>query len=625
MCGIAGIRRFDGSTVPPSVLAEMAASLTHRGPDDSDAIVNGAVGLAHTRLAIIDLGSSRQPMTSTGGRSTLVFNGEILNYRDLRTALDYPFRTSGDTEVLLALYDRYGPAGVQRLRGQFAYAIHDSATGETHLFRDRLGILPLYYHLDRDQLVFASEPKALFPAIGRPRLDEASLYDYLAHRSVPSPYSFYDGVRKVPPGHYLTVGPDGDAAMTPYWTLPAEQDVLDVSRADAIHLVDEALTASVRDSLVADVPVGSYLSGGLDSSLITALAARERDGGTLHTFSAGFGDSRLDETRWARAVADQLGTVHHEVHVTADDFATNWDRLSLHRDAPLSEPADVAVFRLAQSAREQVKVVLSGEGSDELFAGYPKYRFARPTLRPGPLGPLGRALDHRLPPGGARLRVAARALSEPDAGERMRAWFAPFTRAERETLIGRPPVRTVQEQYRRANGDPLYRMLYADCHTWLSDNLLERGDRMSMAASLELRPPFLDHRLVELAFALPSRTKIHRGTTKWIVKEIARMHLPNHIVDRPKVGFKVPLDDWFRTGLRDLAHDALLDPSSFVASAFDRNAVAGILSAHSAGSRDEQSRIWTLLSLEMWHRQRFSHSREYRSIEFRPRTDSQPK
>ncbi len=586
------------------LLADMGRLLHHRGPDDHGVWCDGSVGFAHTRLAIIDLEGSAQPMAGAGGNTHICFNGEILNYRELRSGLDYPFTTRGDTEVLLAVHEKYGPRGVNELRGQFAYAIHDSRTRETHLFRDRLGILPLYYYVTDTLFAFASEIKALLPVIESPRVDTASLHDFLAHRSVPAPYTFLEGVRKVPQGHHVTARADGSIRIEPFWRLPVDSEILDVTPDAAVDLLDDALQSSIRDALVADVPVGAYLSGGVDSSLICALVAEQRNGEGLHTFSAGFGDERLDETEWARMAAKIVGSNHHETIVSAEDFQRDWARLSWHRDSPLSEPADVAVYHLAELARDHVKVVLSGEGSDELFAGYPKYRFARTTRLAAalPAAPL-RALERRLPAERARLTVALRALSEPSYAERMRGWFAPFTTRERDRLLGGPATRTVLDPYLDGRGDPLRRMLYADVHTWLADNLLERGDRMSMAASMELRPPFLDHRVAELAFHLPSSVKVRNGTTKWIVKELARRHLPAELVDRPKIGFKVPLDEWFRGELKTMAHDLLTGPSSFVGSTFEPDAVRRLLQAHSSGARDEQPRIWTLLSLEVWHRE----------------------
>ncbi|MCB0932556.1 MAG: asparagine synthase (glutamine-hydrolyzing) [Mycobacterium sp.] len=598
------MRRFDGEGVDPIAVRRMAEHLSHRGPDEMGVWIDDSVAFAHARLSIIDLGSSHQPMATDDGLVHLVFNGEILNYRDLRGELSYPFRTDGDTEVLLAIYRKYGPAGVSHLRGQFAYAIHDAATAETHLFRDRLGILPLYYYSDRNFFVFASEIKALLPLLPERSVDDESLHDYLSHRVVPAPYTLIRGVRKVLPGHHLVVCADGTVTTEPYWQVPNNPPTLKIAPDEAIRRIDETLTDSVREALIADVPVGLYLSGGVDSSLLTALAAREHGNEALHTFSASFGEHRLDESAWARKVAGIFRTTHHEVAVTAEDFQNNWAKLSWHRDGPLSEPADVAIYHLAKLAREQVKVVLSGEGSDELFGGYPKYRYARQTRWLGgrPASGLLRLVERSLPAGKSRLRIAVRALSEPSHAERMRAWFAPFSGAERHRLLGGLPARTVLDPYLRGHGDALQQMLYADMFTWLSDNLLERGDRMSMAASLETRPPFLDYRLVELAYALPSRYKVRRGTTKWILKQVALKHLPAEVVNRPKIGFKVPLNDWFRGGLRDYAYDCLTGPSSYVGARFSKSEIVKLLDAHLSGSRNEENRIWTLLSLEVWHR-----------------------
>jgi asparagine synthase (glutamine-hydrolysing) len=605
MCGIVGIRRFDGQPVDADLLRFMSAQLEHRGPDGEGHWLGPGVGLGHRRLSIIDPAGSPQPMPSHDGRLHVTFNGEILNYTALRRRLSYPFSTDGDTEVLLAMFDAQGRRAVDDLDGQFAFALFDEADQALWLFRDRLGILPLYYYADERMFAFASEIKALIPALPRaPEVDESSLHDYLGRRSVPAPFTLFKGIRKVPPGHRVHVERHGRITVEPYWTIPADDTTRDIRPQEAVGIFREALDAAVRRNLVADVPVGAYLSGGVDSSLIVATAVGLGLRSSFMTFSAGFGDPRYDEVHYAREVSRFLGTAHHEVTVTPGAFQTLWRRLTWHRDAPLSEPADVAVFKLATEARRHVKVVLSGEGSDELFGGYPKHRFARWTVAAG-LAPtsarkaLLRPIERALPARAGRLRIAMRALSAESEADRFMAWFAPFTASERTALLGRPACRG--HGLRHPHGDALRRALFVDSHSWLADNLLERGDRMSMAASVELRPPFLDHHLVELAFSLPSSVKVRRGRTKWIVKEVARGVLPAAIVDRPKVGFRVPLDTWFRGGLEDLAWGSLLGANSFVATVMDRRAIQSLLESHRSGRRNEEIRIWTLLSLEMWH------------------------
>ena len=615
MCGIVGIRRFDGGTVHEADLRLMTAQLDHRGPDGEGYWCDGPVGFGHRRLSIIDLAGSPQPMTTPDRRYVLTFNGEIFNYRELRRRLTYPYRTDGDTEALLAAYLAWGAAGVEQLQGQFAYGLYDSADASLWLFRDRLGVLPLYWYADDRVLLFASEIKALLPVLPQPaEVDEAALYAYLGASSVPAPNTLFKGIHKLAQGHWLRAGPDGRVETYRYWAVPADPEELAVSDEEAVDLVEAALRRSVESALVADVPVGAYLSGGVDSSLIVALMA-EVTGTQVDTFSAGFGDRRFDELPHARRVSELFGTRHQEVMVEPDDFARLWPELTWHRDAPLSQPADVALHQLAACARQQVKVVWSGEGSDELFGGYPKHRAARwagavGRVPSGVRSPLMDFTQHRLPARANRLRIAARALGETGVDDRVAGWFAPFTTAERRQLLGGTAAAPAAPAlWAAGRGGPLRRMLYADCHQWLADNLLERGDRMSMAASLELRPPFLDHRLVELAFALPDRMKVWHGTGKWVVKEVARRHLPDEIVHRRKVGFRVPLDAWFRGELRPMAADLLGGPGSFVGGVLDRPAVQALLASHAAGRTNEEARIWSLLSLEVWHRRYFGADR----------------
>lgn len=613
MCGFAGLVQLDRGPAQRTLVESMIAPLSHRGPDDDGLWAEGPVGLAHRRLSIIDLAGPAQPMSSADGRWVLAFNGEIFNYAELRETLrSYPFRTKGDTETILAGLSVHGIEFVHRLRGQFAFAAYDRTTRVVHLVRDRLGVLPLYWSRSGRAVLFGSEVKAVLAGMPtRPRVDLSSLDAYLWGRSVPAPFTLFDEISKVQPGHRVEVGLDGGIREHRYWQ-PPEEDARPWRAEDAVDAVDAAVDAAVRAAMVADVPVGAYLSGGVDSSLIVAKAAAiHRE--PLKTFAAGFGDPRHDELSWARMMSEHVGSDHHEVHVDAGDFEALWPTLTWHRDAPMSEPADFAVYRLAQAAREQVTVVLSGEGGDELFGGYPKYRVARTIAAasrlPAPLrSAVGRQLDSRLPARLARFRIALRVLSTPGRDEQYRTWFAPFSAAERRELLGpnHPRATTITSP----TTDPIRSMLLSDLRSWLPDNLLERGDRMSMAASLELRPPLLDHHLVELAFRLPSSVKVRSGQTKWVLKEVARRYVPAAIVDRRKVGFRVPLDAWFRTSLRDSMFDRLTGPSSFVAEVFDRATVRRLLERHDQGRSNEESRIWTLMSLQVWHETFFSGSLE---------------
>lgn len=556
-------------------------------------------------MSIIDVRGSAQPMKSDDGRLVVTFNGEIFNYRSLQSRLGYPFRTRGDTEVILAAHRLMGAhEAVEILRGQFAYGLYDADADSLLLARDRLGVLPLYYYVDDDLVAFASEIKALLPMLpGGPELDLQSLHDYLGARSVRAPFTLFKKIYKLLPGHTLTFHRDGTSTLRQYWQLPEEDD-RPWTDDHAVAEVRSALTDAVAAALVADVPVGAYLSGGLDSSLIVALTRQLRGGAEIKTFSAAFVDSPDNELPFARQVSEIFGTRHREVMVRPEDFVSDWHRLTWHRDAPMSEASDFAVHRLAQAAREEVTVVLSGEGSDELFAGYPKHR-AAPWIERGCVvpaafrQPVADAIERRLPPAAARARIAVRALGGATPEERIATWFAPFTGRERSELFGGSVTRRSPRS--PSHGDIVRRMLVSDVSTWLPDNLLERGDRMSMTASLELRPPFLDHRLVELAFRLPTSLKVRRGVGKWIIRALAREQLPATIVDRRKVGFSVPLDRWLRGDLGDFAGDMLLSDSSLVSSLASRPAVARLVDDHRRGRRNEAARLWPLLCLEVWH------------------------
>lgn len=624
MCGIAGIRYVDDRPVDARLIRSMANSISHRGPDSEGFWLADGIGLGHKRLAIIDPTGSAQPMQDA--RAVVCFNGEIFNYVALRRDLaryGYPFRTEGDTEVLLALYRRYGSEGVSRIQGQFTFAIWDLHSHELWIHRDPIGVIPVYYAWDGVQLTFGSEIKALLPALADGcEIDEMSISEYLAYRTVPWPNTLFRGIHKIPPGHTLHLDGRGNLDCKAYWALPNEGDRSsspdDDTSNSQIDRLDTTIGRAVSSRCIADVPVGALLSGGLDSSLITALMANGSRPGSVETFSAGFDEPGHDERPYARAVSVALGTRHHELVVRPHDFEDLWSRLTWHRDSPLSEPSEIARYKLASTARGHVKVLLCGEGGDELFAGYPKYAYARiaamadfvpPTLRRRLLT----MLEQRLPAGAERLRVMVRAMAAENEAERMLAWFAPFTRSERNRLFAGFERAGHVEIANRSNGDLIARMLYFDCHTWLVDNLLESLDRMTMAASVEARPPFLDRELVELAFRLPSSQKIRGGASKWILREVARRHLPSQIVDRPKVGFRVPLRTWFRGELREMSRDLLLRTESFVASRMSRPFVEKLLDDHESGSRDESIRIWTLLGLEIWSESVVRRSRSERA------------
>ncbi|MGH3487552.1 MAG: asparagine synthase (glutamine-hydrolyzing) [Actinopolymorphaceae bacterium] len=602
MCGVVGILRFDGAPVDPSTLGAMTATLHHRGPDAIRTWVEGPVGLGHTRLSIIDVGGSAQPLWSADGSQVIVFNGEAFNYREVRAAYNYPYRTNGDTEVVLAAHQRAGERGVAKVRGQFAFGVWDTRARELHLYRDRLGVLPLHYIHTSSFFAFASELKALLPLLDGIQVDEQGLVSYLAQRAVPAPRTLVKGVFKVMPGQHMTVSANGRVTASQYWSvpLPAPETLSD---ATAVALTREAIEASIAESLVADVPVGSLLSGGLDSSMIAMLASQAIGGG-LRTYSAGFGQSS-DETPHAEFVARLIRSDHTSVIVRPEEFSGLIPKLTWHRDAPLSEPADVAVYQLAHIARQDVKVLLSGEGSDELFGGYPKYRLARwfdlalrtPT---GVRSTVATAARRWLPARARRAAILARALEADGKAAGLAEWFSPFSRTERHALTGSAAAQLPQSPPRPA-APPLEQMLYLDQHSWLSDNLLERGDRMCMAASLELRPPFLDHRVVEVAARLPARAKVRGRTGKWVVKQVAADLLPAQIVNRPKAGFKVPLDTWFRGDFGQEAHDRLMAGNSFAREAFDARFVALLLDEHRTGRRNHDIRLWTLLGLEIWH------------------------
>lgn len=628
MCGIAGYVRFDGVAPDPGILRGMAQALAHRGPDGEGIWADARCGVAHRRLSIIDLVHSSQPMQSPSGDSVLVYNGELYNYRILRSELQASgtaFRTQGDTEVVLELLRRAGAAALPRFDGMFGLAFWDAARERLLLARDPLGIKPLFYAEPRPGvLVFGSEIKALLghPAVPR-ELDRDGLRQVLRFRAVYGTGSLYAGIRQLEPGTALAFSREG-TRIERFYDVVEEMAASRASHAGAseserLASGRELLRQAVEKRLIADVPVGVFLSGGIDSSLITAIvrecrAAHE----ATATFSVGFAGDAGSELGHALAVARALGTEHTEVAVSEREYLLNLAELTRLRDAPVSEPADVAIAAMSAIARETVKVVLSGEGADEVFGGYPKYAFARlPAWTSAPLRWVGAdraariagllGLDPR------RAGVAARALAQPSELERLAHWFGYL---EREALARILPglewnegqwsatteaQRRAFDRFAAAGADAFARMQGVDCLCWLPGNLLERGDRMTMAKGLELRVPFLDKKLVPFGLALPSSLKVKGRSLKHPVRAWARGRVPSEILGRRKWGFRVPLADWFRGPLRELLHDRLGASDGLCGKLGEPREVSKLLSAHDRGAVDANLELWTLLGAEIWY------------------------
>lgn len=585
----------------------MAGTLRHRGPDDLRVWRKGDVGLGYTRLAIINPGGSRQPAHGAGVH--LCFNGEILNYAELRQ--EFGVTAPGDTPVLHAALSAKGIDCLSDLRGQFAFGAYFEREDALVLARDRLGILPLFYAMQDDEVCFASEVKALISGIRhRPRVDPEFVTEYLASRAVRAPNHILQGIHKVPAGSALVFPRAGGPLEHNYWRPPAKGVHGPRSTDELVDELDRLVDSAIDTNLVSDVAVGSYLSGGLDSSLVSARTVDKVGFGQLHTFAAGFQNADADELPAARAVARHLGTRHHEVIVRRADFFSDWSRLSWFRDGPLSEPSDVAVAALARRASDYVKVVLSGEGADELFAGYPKHRADRWVARIAalPAPPRRRAVEwigSRLPRH-RRLGVLLQASGASSESERNATWFSPFTFSQIDRLtqgastgFKARQLASYTEITQGLNGS-LDRMLAYDLATWLPDNLLERGDRMTMASSVELRPPYLDHPLVEFATALPSGVLLGKEP-KWLLRKVAERSLPQWVTRRRKMGFPVPISEWFREESA-LLNQLILGADSYTSEHFSRQYVKEILDRHTHGVADESSKLWALASLEMWYR-----------------------
>jgi asparagine synthase (glutamine-hydrolysing) len=605
----------------------MRDAMTHRGPDDEGELVDGPGYLGFRRLSIVDLEGGHQPMLNEDGSIAVVFNGEIYNHADLRPELEargHTFRTRSDTEVIVHGWEAWGPAVVDRLRGMFAFAVYDLRERRVFAARDRLGIKPLYYHHRAGLLVFASEIKVLLEHPDVPRaVNRAAIPQYLTHRFTPGPDTLFEGIVHLPPGHHLTCDRKG-LRVERYWDVDFGPR-FSGSYEEAATRVRELVRESVKLRLMADVPLGALLSGGVDSSIVVATMASLMDR-PVDTFSVGFrseggAPDAVSELRYARRVSQTFATRHHEVEIGEPEMVANVERMVWHQDEPVADPAALPTLLVSELARRSVKVVLTGEGGDELFAGYHKYatdRFARMYARVP--APLRRLVVGRL---GRRAQNADRSLRIRDDAERWASWFAGFNEGEKRSLFS-PAFRAEvasdepgafrRHLVRTVGLEPLHRMLYVDTKVWLPDDLLMKVDRMSMAASIEARVPLLDHRLVEYAATLPPGFKLRGLRGKVLLKDWARELLPADVVNRRKVGFTVPLDRWFRGGLRPLLEDALLSEQARARGYFDPARVRQLVDEHRSGRRDHGRALWTLVQLELWERCFFGPRRMDRAI-----------
>jgi len=618
MCGLAGIVCFDGAPPGRDALRRMADSLRHRGPDAEgileDAEAAPAVGLAHRRLSIIDLSrAADQPIPNEDGSVQVLLNGEIYNFRELRAGLAqrHRFRSQGDTEVIAHLYEERGPQAFAALDGMFAVAIWDARRRRLLLARDAFGKKPLYYWSDGRRLLFGSEIKALLAAGAPAALDEAQLPEYLALGYVPTPRSLFRGVLKLPPACWLAVDRDGLHGPHRYWDLrfPAEGAVRRVRLEEAAARVRELLGEAVRKRLAADVPLGLLLSGGLDSSAVAALTARLAPG-RVKTFTVGFeGDAFYDERAHAARVARHLGTEHHAALV-APDAAALLETLLHHHDEPFGDSSALPTYLVAREARRHVTVAVGGDGGDETFAGYDRFRAALLAERI-PL-PARRALRGlaRLVPEGSTYHGGLRRLrrftehAPRSLDERMLCWTGMLDPATLQGLgvDAAGVTASYREALARCNGaSPLSRLLYLNARTYLLDDLLPKLDRMSMAHGLEARSPLLDRPLVEYVAALPDELKLRGAAGKRVLRRAVAELLPGEILRRPKHGFGVPLGEWFRGRLRPLASDVLLSGPR-LGRRLRAGAVRELVEAHLSGRVDRGHQLWTLITLELWLR-----------------------
>jgi asparagine synthase (glutamine-hydrolysing) len=621
MCGIAGWFGGAPRLQDEGVLDEMLRQIVHRGPDGEGQFqtvssFGDCVALGHRRLAIIDLGGGAQPMSTEQKSHVISYNGELYNYKDLRKELiqrGEVFLTESDTEVVLRSYAHWGDSCFGRFRGMFALAIWDALKDRLILARDQFGKKPLYYSVINGVLIFSSELSSI---ISHPScstaLDGDSVYEYLRFRYVPSPNTFVGSIKKLPSGHYLSISNRTlqiDRFFSPVYQDPQLQPTKGKNgESEAMFL--SLLEDSVRLRMQSDVPYGAFLSGGIDSSSIVALMARNSDR-PIKTFSIGFREERYSELRHAKRIAQAFKTQHHEILINYRDIIGHLERLTRNRCAPISEPADIPIYMLSKFAAQDVKVVLSGEGSDELLAGYPKHNIERwvagcewilsnPAVRKS----VSTVLD-LLPGENRRTMIALEAITEGSFKDRMASWFGSFSdRACAEFWLNGAHTRDLDGTPFSAQTcwSSLRQILHFDQTSWLPDNLLERGDRMTMAASLEARMPFMDIELARFVATLPDNALLRHGKSKYILRKCMRSLLPHETISREKVGFRVPVDEWFRGELREFVSDYICNGGARIARFIDINRVREIVACHHNATRNCGKQIWALVNLEIFMR-----------------------
>lgn len=639
MCGINGIAfaKNSGRRIDPALLEQMRDVIQHRGPDDKGIIYSASVGLAHRRLSIVDVAAGHQPMTNEDGSLHITYNGEIYNHADFRSSLEargHIYKTHCDTETILHLYEEYGEACVHHLRGMFAFAIWDRRKHQVFIARDRLGVKPLYYvHTDDGSLYFGSEIKTLIEAGAvKPQINFSALPDYLANHSTSGDETLFEGVKRLLPGHTL-LWSDGKIRIDRYWDVSFAKPADDRrNEEDYIAEWRDLFETSVRLRLMADVPLGMFLSGGIDSSAIAAVMSRMVNE-PIKTFSVAFAEREANELEYARLVARTFKTDHHEVVVSPEDFFNVLPKLVWHEDEPLAHPSSVALYFVSRLAAEQVKVVLTGEGSDELLAGYGKYQRTVLNLAFGAryqsvtTSGIRKAIQSGIAvmPSSSRLKqkLSRSFLSlQPDIESIYFDNFAVFPRSMQSQLL------TQEAREQIGNCDPyigvrdllsqtdasslLDRLLYADIKTYLHE-LLMKQDQMSMATSVESRVPFLDHKLVEFTSSLPERLKLRGGTTKYILRKSMKGILPERILSRPKMGFPVPIGSWFRGAYAGVVDEYILSDRASARGIFNADFVKGLVKRHQLGGENHSERLWALVNFEMWMRQFFDGENSYDS------------